>query len=96
MSESAFSEVAAKEAGLRLQKPQIDAQVEMEQARLALQEALETSRIAVQAMGEIGRVSSQLAAGTLSALNMSASMSSSTGFSQSSGCSISYNIDASE
>lgn len=95
-SESAFSEVAAKEAGLRLQKLQIDAQVEMEQARLALQEALETSRIAVQAMGEIGRVSSQLAAGTLSALNMSASMSSSTGFSQSSGCSISYNIDASE
>lgn len=95
-SESAFSEVAAKEAGLRLQKLQIDANVEMEQARLALQEALETSRIAVQAMGEIGRVSSQLAAGTLSALNMSASMSSGNSFSQSSGCSVSYNIDARE
>lgn len=95
-SESAFSEVAAKEASLRLQKLQIDANVEMEQAKLALQEALETSRIAVQAMGEIGRVSSQLAAGTLSALNMSASMGNSSSFSQSSGCSVSYNIDASE
>lgn len=94
--ESAASDVAAKEAGLQVQKYQVDANREMEAARLALQEVLETSRIAVQAMGEIGRVSSQLAAGTLSALNMSASMSSSSGWSQSSGCSVSYNIDASE
>lgn len=94
--ETAKGDVAAKETGLRLQKTQISANVAMEEARLALQEVLETSKIAVQAMGEIGRVASQLSAGSLSALNMSASIGSSSSWDMKSGCSVNYNIDASE
>jgi len=93
--ETAKSEVAAREAGLRLQKKQIDANIMIEEARLALQEVLENSKIAVQAMGEIGRVAAQLSAGSLSALNMSASLGSSNSWGMSSECRVNYNIDES-
>lgn len=84
--ESVKLDVASKEAGLRLQAHQIEITKLLEEARLAQQQAIESARIAVQAMGEIGRVAAQLSAGSLSALNMSASMGNSVDFRESSDC----------
>ena len=72
------------------------ADVAIKAAELEQTKLVETSKIAVGALDGVARTGAQLAGSAMSAMNVGASISSSSGFSQSVGCSESYNYDMSE
>lgn len=68
----------------------IDSSISIEEDRLELQRTMETAKVVVEALSSVARTTSQLSAGWLSSLSMSASIGSSTSFGNSSSCSETY------
>jgi hypothetical protein len=74
-----------------LELKRLDTSIELKSKELELQKLSEVTKVSVAALDGIARTASQLAAGALSALHMSASLSTGVGYNNSSGCNTSYN-----
>lgn len=74
-----------------LELKKLDTSIELKNKELELQKLSEVTKVSVAALDGIARTASQLAAGALSALHMSASLSTGVSYSNSSGCNTSYN-----
>lgn len=92
-AEKASTDLEATEQGLILQKAKIDGDITMKAYELEQQKLIEETRTTLSALDGIARTGSQLAAGALSALNMSASIGNSTSFSNDTSCSTNYNVE---
>lgn len=86
-SESAAAD-RSFELGLRKEQAQVD--VELRKGEIRIQENIQLLTLLARVREQLAQVTSQLAASTMSAVNYSASIGSSTG--QSSSCSTSYNF----
>ena len=74
-----------------LELKKLDTSIELKNKELELQKLSEVTKVSVAALDGIARTASQLAAGALSALNMSASLSTGVSYSNGSSCSTNYN-----
>jgi hypothetical protein len=74
-----------------LELKRLDTSIELKSKELELQKLSEVTKVSVAALDGIARTASQLAAGALSALHMSASLSTGVGYNNSSGCNTNYN-----
>ncbi|MBL8253736.1 MAG: hypothetical protein JNJ76_09065 [Candidatus Competibacter sp.] len=90
IAEKTELDVLFEQDRLELQRFSIDSNLDMKAQELELQKVLETAKVTVEANSAIARVAAQLSAGWTSALSMSAGISNSTGYSNSSECSVSY------
>ncbi len=89
-AEDSYIDSEVKKANLDLSAFKINADIALKKVDQELQKLLETTKITVAALEGIARTGGQVTAGAFSALNMSASMSNGTSFSNSTGCSESY------
>lgn len=92
-AETASTGLASEEARLKLQRYVNDANIAVEEARLEIQNTLGTLQATVTALDGVARTGSQLAASAMSSLNMGASISESTSYGNSRGCSTTYSGD---
>jgi len=74
-----------------LELKRLDTSIELKSKELELQKLSEVTKVSVAALDGIARTASQLAAGAMSALHMSASLSTGVSYSNNSGCNTNYN-----
>ena len=83
-------DAALAEEGIAVQREQIKSSADIKNQELEMTQMIEVGKVTAQSYSDIARTASTLAAGWTSAVNMSASISSGTSFSNSSGCSTTY------
>lgn len=89
-NELARTGVLLKLEDIDVELKKLDANIEIAANQLELQELLETAKITVEALNGVARTAATLCSGTLSSLNMSASISTSTDFNNNVSCSENY------
>ena len=89
-NELARTGVLLKLEDIDVELKKLDTNIEIAANQLELQELLETAKITVEALNGVARTAATLCSGTLSSLNMSASISTSTDFNNNVSCSENY------
>lgn len=92
-AEDSYIGSETRKAGLDLEAFRLNSDIALKKVDHELQKLLETTKITVAALEGIARTGGQVTAGAFSALNMSASMSNGTSYSNSTGCSESYSYE---
>ena len=90
-TEKAKVDVQLKLEDQDLELKRLDTSIELKNKELELQKLSEVTKVSVAALDGIARTASQLAAGALSALHMTASLSTGVNYTNSSGCDTNYN-----